>query len=251
MAVPVAQAQLDPVARQRCHEQFAHECADRGPVFRMRQRQPQGLVRVQLARPVAKHRPPALGVVDFPRYEVVVPGRIGGAPQNQAQAFFGLLQALLGPLQGSAVRKADDDPAQAPVVVPFRIGVANQPAHRVASGRRHTDDQVGDLLAGSQDHVDRILLRAHWGPVGAHEIPGAHAGFGALQLPCILPEQLAGKPVCGHDASVGAVHDDAGRQMLEQVVEAPLDVRGRTGFHRVHRYVWSGRPYPSTTRTAL
>ena len=152
-------------------------------------------------------------------------------PQHQAQALFGLLQALLGALEQGAIGEAHHGLAQLAGRVEFGVGVADQPAWQRARRPPDADDQVCDLDAGAQYDVDGELLGRHGTAVGTQQVPGGGAGFDALQLLGTLPQQFAGQLVGADDAAIGAMHDDACRQMIEQVIEPALDLHGSAGMH--------------------
>ena len=111
----------------------------------------------------------------------------------------------------------------------FGISVADQPAHRFAPAGGNADDKVRQLLAGTQDDVDGILLGRHRPMVCVHETPCGRAGLGAFQLLAALSEQFARETVGRHDASCCIMHHDAGRQVAEQVVEPALERRRSVG----------------------
>ena len=212
-------------------EQVLPETEQIGPVVGMHQLQPQVRMVAEFAGLVAEHGPPALGIMDLVFHEIIIPDRVGRAQQRQAQPLLGFLQALLGFLERGAVGEAYDHPAQAALVVQFGVGVADYPAYRIRLGIPDADHLLGQLASCAQYRVDRKLFRLHGAAVGTEQLPGLAIGAHTAQLRKAAAGQFTGKTVGVQDTAVDAMHDDARRQVLEQLVEPALQIRGSTGSH--------------------
>ena len=216
MAVPVAQAELDLVARLAALAGSRDHLVHAFDVVGVREPAPEPGLGRQVALRVPDHLPPARGVVGGVRHVIPDPPAVVGAPQHELEAILRLRQGRLGLLAPGDVARDAERADHVPVDIP--VGELR--------GRHPGPAAVGPGLA---------LLSVDQGQAGPHDLPfvleGRPSMIGQEEVGIGLADRLRGVAQAERrgqgradqrEAALGVLEVDVVRGAVEQCVEPCL-----------------------------